>query len=200
MPIRVIYEDWQRDTSRVDAVQIRLRLFAGTEYFQFVTIPIPAPELRRYVGSDPSVTIGQLWWFVAKSIQPQLEDAIRRGEIPKRPERTTAYEVEVNDLESAVRMAREAPADSEAVSGEAIYQFEVLPLVPPLNQLRMQVDQIVNYGVVDEFEPTGERTYRIRTNQRLTEAQENQLQSLAQSLRIALNVHDGHRQFSAGPI
>ncbi|MGP8064517.1 MAG: hypothetical protein ACLP5O_18475 [Acidimicrobiales bacterium] len=120
---RVEYEDWQRDTSRVDALQIRLRLFEGDRYFQFITIPIPAPELRRLIGADPDVTQGRVWWHVAMSVKPQLVDAIQRGEIPKEHFKF-AYEVQVHDLDSAIREARRDKVH-EVVVGQTIYDFEV---------------------------------------------------------------------------
>ncbi len=104
----VVFEGVQRDTSRVDAQQVRLRLFDGDDYLQFVTIPVPSPEMRRFVGEDANVTPGQLWWHIAKAAQPYLEDAIRTGLIPME-DPTMAFEVELYGvLEHAVRTARAA--------------------------------------------------------------------------------------------
>jgi len=105
--VQVVYLGWQRDTSRVDAVQVRLQLRRGSEYFQFVTVVIPSPELRHWVADDPQVTRERIWWHVADAAKSVITSAIVSGEIPK-PNPTMAYEVEIlgNDLRKAVMAAR----------------------------------------------------------------------------------------------
>src|ERR1017187_2187219 len=125
----LVYESAQRDTSRLDAQQIRLRLFEVVPetqqrlYTQFVTIPVPSPELRRLVGADPNVTEGRLWWHIALSIRPRLINAIQRGEVPTATP-SFAYEVGTYDLGDAVRSARQDSNSAHEVKpNEVIYGF-----------------------------------------------------------------------------
>jgi hypothetical protein len=121
---RVVFEDTQRDTSRVDAIQIRLRVFVGDGYFQFVTIPVPTPELRRLVSSDRSVTRERLWWHIAKAAESQLTEAIGSKAIPL-SDPTFAFEVQVFNLDRAVLAARLDLQKHEVRAGETIYEFVV---------------------------------------------------------------------------
>jgi len=124
--IQAVYEGWQRDTSRLDAVQIRIRLLLNGDYFQFLTVVIPAPELRRLVGSDQHVTREQLWWHIAQESKTQVWEAAASGEIPK-SNPTMAYELELfeDQLERAVRQARRDATKREARVGGVLYEFNV---------------------------------------------------------------------------
>jgi hypothetical protein len=119
---RVQYLGTIRDTSRLDAVQVRLRVFRGDDYFQFVTVPVPAPELRGSIGADAKVTPGQLWNAIATESRPQLEDAVRRREIPLDPP-TTAFELLV-DVGNAVRKARRGEVADIGVN-ETAFEFDL---------------------------------------------------------------------------
>ncbi len=119
---RVEYENTIRDTSRVDALQVRLRVFRDGKYFQFVTVPVPAPELRGWIGADAEVTQGQLWAAVAQAACPLIEDAARRGEIPL-ANPTMAYEVYAN-VQTAVQKARYGRIE-EIAAGDTVCEFGI---------------------------------------------------------------------------
>jgi hypothetical protein len=119
---RVTYEGTVRDTSRLDALQVRLRVFADDTYFQFVTVPVPAPELRGYVGADANVTQGQIWGAIARIACPLIEDAVRRGEIPL-ADRTHGFEVYI-DVGKAIHMARYGDVE-EIAADQTVCEFQV---------------------------------------------------------------------------
>jgi hypothetical protein len=122
--VQVVYLGWQRDTSRVDAAQVRLRLIKGGDYFQFVSVIMPSPELRRWVADDPQVTRERIWWHVADAAKPAITSAILSREIPK-PSPTMAYEVEIlgDDLRRAVMAAR-SDHEHEVVVGREVFTIE----------------------------------------------------------------------------
>jgi len=119
----VIYEEFTRDSSRVSAYLIKLRVVIESEYFQFVTIPVPYPELRRVITSIPGVPLNQLLWQVARSAEEPLINAIEVGEIPK-DDRNIAYEVTAIPLESALRSALRNKKRNEAIPDETLYTFK----------------------------------------------------------------------------
>lgn len=182
----VVYEGSQRDVSRLDAQQIRLRIFESVAdvesglYFQFVTIPVPSPELRRLVGSDPNVTEGRLWWHISRSIEPQLRDAIRRGDIPT-SQPSIAFEVETYDLTEAVRQARlDSDPEHSVTVGGVIYSFSEMTLSSRERELAMQVYQILGYDTGGPLEPeVGAWQYRMTVNREPSPFEAGKLNELA---------------------
>jgi hypothetical protein len=179
----LVYESAQRDTSRLDAQQIRLRLFEVVPdttqplYTQFVTIPVPSPELRRLVGADPKVTEGRLWWHITQSIKPRLIDAIQRREIPTATP-SFAYEVGTYDLSDAVRRARQdSNSDHEVRPNEVIYRFTASSSRE--NELTMQVRQIVGYDANQTLEADGPRRFKMDLPRPPTPTEQHRLQELA---------------------
>ena len=197
------YESTQRDTSRLDAQQIRLRLFEivpGQDqplYTQFVTIPVPSPELRRFVGADPDVTEGRLWWHIAESIKPRLVDAIQRGDIPT-PTPSFAYEVATYDLDEAVRRARRDP-DHEVATNETIYTFSAPAPSTRDDELAMQIRQLVGYdSAVQPLVPDGPRRYKMDLERSLPPAEQRRLEELALYNGVQIEFqHDGE-EWTAG--
>jgi hypothetical protein len=116
---RVEYEGTQRDTSRLDAQQLRLRVFANDAYFQFVTVPVPGPELRA-CASD--VLQGQLWSAIAHAACPRIEDAVRRREIPV-TDPIQAFEVYVDVMTTAPRV-RYGQVE-EITTGQTVCEFDI---------------------------------------------------------------------------
>jgi hypothetical protein len=126
-PIEAVYLGWQPDTSKVDAVQVRLQLQKENDYFQFVTVVVPSPDLRRWVGSDPDVTRERIWWHVANAAKPDIESAIKSGEIPfKNP--TFAYQVEISGerLRQAAMSARSDKVN-EVTFGKPVFEILTAP-------------------------------------------------------------------------
>jgi hypothetical protein len=183
---RVIYEDWQRDVSRVDALQIRLRVVEGDIYFQFVTVIVPAPELRRLVGADPDVSQGRLWWHIAKRAEPQITDAIRRAEIPK-TNPTLAYEVQLVNLDSAVRAARHDTV------------HDVSPVEPNEELLiRQQLNQILGYDSIRIWAPRDAGDYEVVLSRTLTDAEWEAVQSLADEYDFSMSLLCGEERWDVG--
>lgn len=191
----VVYEGSQPDTSRLDAVQIRLRLFEAVDdagrdaYTQFVTIPVPRPELRNLVGSDPNVTQGRLWWHIAHSIEPQLQDAIRRGEIPTATP-SFAYEIETYDLMEAVRQARlDSDPQQEVKAGEVIYRFVTPSYSSREGELAAQIHQIIGYDASGDLLVIAPRRYRMQVVKMPSDGQLSKLRELAayQDVSITLD-------------
>lgn len=116
----VEYEGSMRDASRIDAQQLRLRVFRDGHYFQFITVPVPGPSLRGSLGLMRNTTLGQLWRAIAMAAGPRIEEAGRRGDIPL-PDPTTAFEV-YPDIEEA---AKTAPKQTEVKEDEVVYTFEL---------------------------------------------------------------------------
>ena len=119
------YDKTLRDTSRVDALQMRTRVFTHQdhEYFQFVTAVIPAPELRGFVPSE-QLPRGRLEKALALAMLEPIKDAIHRGVIPLN-DPTQAFEV-YPDIDAAVRRARAEPTLGEIRTGDVVGErFEV---------------------------------------------------------------------------
>jgi hypothetical protein len=202
---QVVYESAQRDTSRLDAQQIRLRLFEvvvdQTEplYFQFVTIPVPSPDLRRYVGADPNVTEGRLWWHISTAIQPRLVDAVQRGDIPTATP-SFAYEVANYDLRAAVQQARHDPdPEHEVKVNEVIYAFTAPSLSRREDELAMQIRQIVGYdSALQPLVPDGPRRYKMVLERSLPPAEERRLEELALDNGVQIEFHHDGDQWTVG--
>jgi hypothetical protein len=118
----VEYEGSIRDTTRIDAQQVRLRVFRGSEYFQFVTVPVPGPSFRRQVGLESGLEVNQVWWAVGHAAGPFIESAIARGDIPLDTP-SNAYEVLLPDavLNQAIAEARRGP---DVVATPTVYRFK----------------------------------------------------------------------------
>ncbi len=201
----LVYESAQRDTSRLDAQQIRLRLFeilAEAEqplYTQFVTIPVPSPELRRFVGADPDVTEGRLWWHISLSIKRPLINAIQRGEIPTATP-SFAYEVETYDLSDAVRRARQdSNPDHEVKTNEVIYSFSASSSSTRQDELAMQIRQIVGYEADQTLEPEGPGQYKMNLHRPLTPVEEHRLAELATYNGVQITFRFGDQRWTMRP-
>jgi hypothetical protein len=109
----------QRDTSRVDAMQARLRVFRDEEYYQFVVAVASGIDLRLIHGVR-DLPNEQLWHAICKLAARQIEEAIKGGDLPLSAP-TDAYEV-FPDVEQAVRDARNLPGISE---GEIVDEFDL---------------------------------------------------------------------------
>jgi hypothetical protein len=201
----LVYEGAQRDTSRLDAQQIRLRLFESVSdaerplYTQFVTIPVPSPELRRFVGADPDVTEGRLWWHIALSIKPRLINAIQRGEVPtSKP--SFAYEVGTYDLSDAVRRARQDPnPDHEVKPNEVIYRFSASTSSSREDELVMQIRQIVGYEADQALEADGPGRFKMDLHRPLTPPEEHRLEELATYNGVRITFRFNDQSWTMGP-
>lgn len=114
----VEYEGSMRDMSRIDAQQLRLRVFRDGEYFQFVIIPIAGPALRGVLGPLSDTALSQFWRAVAVEAGPLINAAVLRGDIPL-PDPTQGFEV-YPDLEAAGRAAPQEPAVGD---DDVVYEF-----------------------------------------------------------------------------
>jgi hypothetical protein len=147
---RVEYDNTIRDTSRVDALQLRLRVYRDDDYFQFFTVTVPAPELRGFIGPDANVRRGQLWFAIAQAAGPHVEDAVRRGEVPLEDPRR-GYEV-FPDIERAVHRARrESGTLPEVQSDDTVFEFSDMGLLRrvadanPVAAMTQAMDLIEHY-------------------------------------------------------
>jgi hypothetical protein len=196
-PYRVVYDDYQTDTSRVDAGQIRLRVFRGDEYFQFVTIPIPRPELRRSVGGDSDVTMGRIWWHIAESIRPQLIEAIQTGAIPK-ADRTIAYEIESVTLDQAVRSALgDTDPEHTVIPGEVVY--EIPPITTEDQIIHTQINQILDYGTIMIWARTGQKQYQAVLSRPPEENELILIRELATTYRFRVKIICGTESWPIEP-
>ena len=114
---KVEYTGRQRDTSRVDAMQARFRVFCNDDYFQFFSAVASGPDLRL-LGLANATSNGQFWRAFAEGAGRLIEEAVLQGEVPL-PDPTMAYEV-FPDVESAIRAARHA---EELHEGDVVYEF-----------------------------------------------------------------------------
>jgi hypothetical protein len=123
--IRAIFEGVHRDLTRFDAQLLDIRLFAGDRYFQFVTIPIPGPMLKRYLQPGNGPTAEELWWHIAVEAKPIIETAIRTGAIPL-PDPTDPWEPPMQAvLESAFKRALAEHPSPQAVVGGAVFELAI---------------------------------------------------------------------------
>jgi hypothetical protein len=118
----VEYEGSIRDTSRIDAQQIRLRVFKDGEYFQFVTVPVPGPTFRGRFGLMGGLEVGQVWWSVGQAAGPFIESAVDRGDLPL-DSPIDAFEVLLPDavLDRAIGQAEKA---SDVAMEKVVYRFQ----------------------------------------------------------------------------
>lgn len=110
----VIYLGADRDTSRVDVWIVRLRVLREGRYVQFVTAAITGltmASLETGVGDS----YGKIWGAAASLTVPRIEDAVRRGELPRR-DPTLAFDVRLphDDMSHALRGAT-APRVGDSV-------------------------------------------------------------------------------------
>ena len=114
----------QRDTSRVNAHQVRLRTFRDGDYLQFFTAVFPdLPLALRAVGGEDAS--GRLMRAVAEEALPEIRAVIARGELEGErsdEERIAAREVLV-DFDVAVSRARGGTASVSV--DDVIEEFEL---------------------------------------------------------------------------
>lgn len=81
---RAELEGWIQDPARVDALQLRLRVFRDEEYFQFFTITVPGPTFRVSIHSaDASgITFPQVQRAIAANALEEIRRRISSGEAP----------------------------------------------------------------------------------------------------------------------
>ena len=114
----VQYIERQRDTSRIDAVQARLRVFRDDEYFQFVAAVASGIDLRLIHGVR-DLPNDQLWRAICELAGDQIRDAIHNGHLPlSKP--IDAYEVFPN-VEKALTVARQRDPLRE---GDVVSEFD----------------------------------------------------------------------------
>jgi hypothetical protein len=118
----VEYEGSIRDTSRIDAQQIRLRVFKDGEYFQFVTVPVPGPTFRGRLGLMSGLEVGQVWWSVGQAAGPFIESAVDRGDLPL-DSPIDSYEILLPDavLDRAIGQAGRA---IDVAVDKVVYRFQ----------------------------------------------------------------------------
>lgn len=121
---RVEFSGQQRDTSRVNAHQVRLRTFRDGDYLQFFTAVFPdLPLALRAVGGEDAS--GRLMRAVAEEALPEIRAVIARGELEGErsdEERIAAREVLV-DFDAAVSRARGGTASVSV--DDVIEEFEL---------------------------------------------------------------------------
>lgn len=121
----VIYQGKNRDTSRIDAYQIRLVVKQEDRYFQFVSAIADGPSVLL-LGAEKVAGRGRFWWMFCQAAGPMIEDATQRGEIPLAEPRH-AYEVRP-DVEEVVERMHRLPAQErrripEVSEGDVVFTF-----------------------------------------------------------------------------
>lgn len=116
-------DGWQRDTGRIDADQLRIRVLRDSKYFQFFTAVIPGGDFRRHTRAPQvnGVGYGQFQRAIAQRAVEQIRQRITDGEAPSPGDPTTAIEL-FPDCEAAAREARGLD-NAEIVAGERIAQW-----------------------------------------------------------------------------
>lgn len=104
---KVMVDTWMRDSSRIDADQLRLRVLRDGEYFQFFTAVVPGTELRTAIhgaGAD-GITLAQLRRAIGDLAVELVRQTIIDGNAPRLDDRTIAIEL-FPDVHHAVGLAR----------------------------------------------------------------------------------------------
>jgi hypothetical protein len=118
---KVQYDGWQRDTSRVDASQVRLRLLNEDDsYFQFFTGIVPGIDTRLTLGSARNMSTAQFRRAVTGLAVELIREAIANGLTPL-DDPTIAVEVFPN-AEEAARHASQLE-DREYGDGEIVAEL-----------------------------------------------------------------------------
>lgn len=125
--VTVEVEDPMRDWSRVDAWQLRLRAWRGSEYVQFFTVNVPGVDLALHVSNEGSDFQQRYWdWLAALSLS-DIDRALDRGDAPLRNQ-IDAYEIQPRVREAArrARQQREVKPVVRASSGRRVVDRNVL--------------------------------------------------------------------------
>jgi hypothetical protein len=115
-----VVDKWMRDSSRIDADQLRIRVLHDDKYFQFFTAIVPGTEFRVGVhGIEAAgVTFPQFQRAIGELAVEQIKQAVADGTAPRDGDQTVALEL-FPDVQTAVRIAR-GLEDKELVNGEVI--------------------------------------------------------------------------------
>jgi len=109
MPEYVIELDtWMRDQSRVDAWQVRLRVWRNGQYFQFFTVVVPGIDLATDVSNKDQDFQKRFWQWLAVDAVDAIKQAILANRAPL-PNPDNAIELR-GDVRKAVSQARSQTA------------------------------------------------------------------------------------------
>jgi hypothetical protein len=104
-----VYAGWQRDTARIDADQVRLRVYRDGEYFQLFTGVAPGIDFRPAVHGLGPFTFTQFQRAFADVSAEAAKEAIAEGRAPL-SDPQTAIEL-FPDSKEAARRAPRLPDD-----------------------------------------------------------------------------------------
>lgn len=108
---------WQRDHKRVDAEQVRIRVFRSGDYFQFFVGVVPGIDFDLVRQQRRDITLTQFRRALAQLTIELARDAIREGLVPL-PNPQSAFEVFPPAAE-AMQIAPDQP-DSDYEPGDEI--------------------------------------------------------------------------------
>lgn len=114
---RVEVDGWMRDGSRIDAEQLRLRVYRDGRYFQFFTAIVPGSAFRVGLHGTRDITLPQFRRAIAEAAVEQIREKIALGEAPL-PDPTKAIEI-FPDIDTAVERGAHLPS-AEVVEGDVI--------------------------------------------------------------------------------
>lgn len=114
-------EGWIRDSSRIDADQVRLRVFADGEYFQFFIGVVAGIDFRPAIHGPTNITLAQFRRAFTELTVEQIRQVISIGDAP-RSDPTEAIEL-FPDAEEAARRARHIQ-DRDYEEGEVVGRWE----------------------------------------------------------------------------
>lgn len=117
---KAVVDKWMRDTSRIDADQLRLRVLCDDDYFQFFTVIVPGTDLRTSIhgASADGVTLPQMHRAIGELAVEQVRQKIIDGDAPRSDDPTIAIEL-FPDVGQAVRRAS-SQSDEDHTPGETI--------------------------------------------------------------------------------
>lgn len=114
-------EGWIRDSSRIDADQVRLRVFTNGEYFQFFVGVVAGTDFRPAIHGPANITFAQFRRAFTDATVEHIRRVIRTGDAP-RPDPTQAIEVFPDAREAAQRARYIEDRDYE--EGQVVAQWE----------------------------------------------------------------------------
>lgn len=114
-------EGWIRDSSRIDADQVRLRVFADGKYFQFFIGVVAGIEFRVAIHGPTNITLAQFRRAFTELTVEQIRHVISMGDAP-RSDPTEAIEL-FPDAAEAARRARHIQ-DRDYQEGEVVDRWE----------------------------------------------------------------------------
>lgn len=117
-------EGWIRDSSRVDAEQVRLRVFADGQYFQFFVGIVAGIDFRPAIHGPTNITLGQFRRAFTDLTVEQIRYVIGTGGVP-RSDPTEAIEL-FPDAAEAARRARHIE-DRDYEEGEVVGRWGGVP-------------------------------------------------------------------------